>query len=233
MSDFEPLPDISAHAIFESVHRARDLACQQQIAAINEAFDQLLGQQAGKREATRAAELLRSLQGHSYHRASALARADVSKINEKERTVELTFASEFAVFNRTLNALEVLEMSARAANLNRLNSGGPLLWQHKRDDQIGVVLKAWIGADKRAHAVVKFSSSRRGLEFFRDVKDGIIRNVSFNYRILDGKVATGARGKPDTFTATSWEALEISLVSVPADPTVGVGRSERLRSESN
>lgn len=238
MSNFnEPLPDISASAIFKAVEDAqyiRELESQQQIDAINAAFDQMLRKQGIERQSTRAAELLRSLQGHSYHRAASLDRIDSSAIDQKSRSVRLTFASEYPYFRRDLNALEVLEMSKSAANLGRLNAGGALLNEHKRDDQIGVVLKAWIGTDKRAHAVVKFSSSKRGQEFFQDVIDGIRQNISFHYRIFNGKVrASSERGKPDTFIATSWEATEISLVSVPADPTVGVGRSERLRSESN
>jgi HK97 family phage major capsid protein len=53
------------------------------------------------------------------------------------------------------------------------------------------------------------------------VNDGIIRNVSFGYQILEMKEAPKG-----TFTATRWVPYEISLVSIPADPTVGVGRSD-------
>ena len=216
----------------------------QKIKEINQAFDQLarvndinvayneIMQRHTTTEQTtptsRSLDLLRSFQAQEQHRSAALTVTDQA-IDKASRTVKLTFASEYPVFRRDLNAYEVLQMSPSASNLNRLNSGGPLLWNHNRDDQIGGIVKSWIGADKRAHAAVKFSRSPRGEEFFQDVIDGILRNVSFNYRILTGKAVAGGKGKPDTFTATSWEALEISLVSVPADPTVGVGRSGAKR----
>jgi HK97 family phage major capsid protein len=179
-------------------------------------------------EASRTAEILDGLRAEKLKRGLTLITGDVSKINEAERTVELSFASEYAVFRRDLNANEVLEMSEQAADLARMNAGGSLLFNHNLDDQIGGVVRAWVDpAQKRAYALVKFSQSQRGSEFFQDVIDGIRKNVSFFYRIHDGKVTLAKRGsnEPDTFTATRWEAMEISLVSVPADPTVGVGRS--------
>jgi len=58
------------------------------------------------------------------------------------------------------------------------------------------------------------------------VIDGIRRNVSVGYAIHDADLETkGEKGDLDTFRVRDWEPFEISLVSVPADSTVGVGRS--------
>jgi len=232
MNDFnnEMTPDLRAASIFRAVQKSR----QARIDEINAAFDDELRKADA---AARTHDLIRAYRSEpAQHRALSFTRSDLTNLDTKARTVELSFASEYPVLKRNLNVLEVLQMTSVAANLKRLNGAGALLWCHRKDDQIGVVLKAWIdAANKRARAVVKFSSSVRGQEFFQDVQDGIIRSVSFGYAIINGKITAGTRGsnKPDIFTATSWEATEISLVSVPADPTIGVGRSERLRSESN
>jgi HK97 family phage major capsid protein len=149
-------------------------------------------------------------------------------IDEKQRTVQLTFGSEFAAKQKYPFGIvvETLEMSERAANLDRLNAGGALLLEHDRKQQIGVVERAWIGSDKRAHAVVRFSQVGLGADIFTDVIDGIRKNVSFHYNVLDGDVTQGKRsGDLDRVNVTLWEATEISFVSVPADPTIGVGRS--------
>lgn len=52
------------------------------------------------------------------------------------------------------------------------------------------------------------------------VRDGILTNVSFMYQIYDYREES-----KDHFRATDWEPFEVSLVTVPADPTVGVGRA--------
>lgn len=152
------------------------------------------------------------------YRSSTL---DRSLIDEEKRTVTLAFSSEKPV-DRGF-ALEVLEHTTAALDLSRLNSGGALLSEHDTDRQIGVVEKAYIDADKVARAVVRFSRSPLGEQEFQDVKDGIRRLVSVGYRIHDW--AEERNGPQLTQRVTRWEPLEISLVSVPADSSVGVGRN--------
>lgn len=119
---------------------------------------------------------------------------------------------------------EVLSHKDGAADLARLNDAAPLLWNHNRDEQIGVVEKAWLGADKRGYATVRFGTSARAEEVLNDIKAGIIRNVSFGYRILE--MVESKRDGKSTFTATRWMPLEVSCVSIPADNSVGIGRSD-------
>jgi HK97 family phage major capsid protein/HK97 family phage prohead protease len=156
----------------------------------------------------------------------SLRAPDAPALDEEARTLALTFSSELPV-DRWFGQ-EVLSHAPGAADLSRLNDGGPLLFNHNMDDVIGVVESATIGADGRGHAVVRFARTARGDEMMGMVQDGILRNVSFMYRV--GVYATetddpGAYADDDIYTATSWEAYEISLVTVPADPTVGVGRA--------
>lgn len=145
-------------------------------------------------------------------------RAD--RIDDERRTVELTFSSE-EPYERWWGT-EVLDHSAGSIRLDRLNAGGALLMDHNTRDQIGVVERAWIEG-RKGRAIVRFGRSSRAEEIFQDVKDGIRKLVSVGYRIHDLVLERETDGQ-GTYRATDWEPYEISLVAVPADPTVGVGR---------
>jgi hypothetical protein len=155
----------------------------------------------------------RSLEG-KYQRAELTTFDEV-----QDRTYEFPFSSEFPVARYFGN--EILSHEADAANLNRLNDGAPLLFNHNPDKVIGVVERAYIdGKRRRGYARVRFSRNAFAQEILSDVKDGVLRNVSFGYSIDKME----ERGSGD-FVATAWSPYEISVVSVPADPGVGIGRS--------
>ena len=150
------------------------------------------------------------------------AASDVSmELGAEERTLEFSFSSETPV-ERWFGD-EVLSHTSGAADLSRLNDGAPLLWNHNPDVMIGVVESARIGKDKRGYAKVRMGTSQKAEEILADVRAGIIRNVSFGYRINE-MVERVSDGK-STYTATRWTPLEVSLVSVPADNSIGLGRS--------
>ncbi len=158
--------------------------------------------------------------GTTLQRAFAVER---SAINEEARTVELAFASETA-YERWWG-VEILDCTATAMRMSRLTSGGPLLCDHDTRDQIGVIESVQIGADRVARAVVRFGKSARAEEVFRDVVDGIRRNVSVGYQIHKAVLVETNDADKDTYRVSDWEPYEVSLVSVPADASVGVGRS--------
>lgn len=149
-------------------------------------------------------------------------------INVEARTVELAFSSE-APYERWWG-VEILDHNASSIDLTRLNSHANLLCDHDTRDVIGVVESVSIGLDKVGRAVVRFGRSARAEEVFQDVVDGIRKNVSVGYMINEA-VLESVSGDPgeddaeDTYRITSWTPFEISLVSVPADFKVGVGRS--------
>jgi phage head maturation protease len=85
---------------------------------------------------------------------------------------------------------------------------------------IGVVERAWVdGEKKRGYAKVRFSRNKFAQEVLQDVRDGILRGVSFGYSI------DKMEEREDGLVATNWSPYEVSLAVIPADPTVGVGRS--------
>ena len=139
---------------------------------------------------------------------------------DEDRILEFPFASEAPV--ERYYGMEVLNMDAKSMDLTRLNDGAPLLYQHDADRIVGVVQKAYI-KNKRAYARVKLANNELGREMQELIKDGIIRNVSFGYKInaMDADESTS----PVTYRATDFQPFEISLVTVPADQSVGIGRS--------
>ena len=147
---------------------------------------------------------------------------DRAAVNEQARTVELSFSSEAAV--ERYFGIEILDHGAGSIRLGRMQNGGALLVDHDRRDQVGVVESVTIGADRRGRAVVRFGRSARANEIFQDVVDGIRRLVSVGYRVH--RTETTTSGGVETVRVVDWEPYEISLVSIPADDSVGVGRNE-------
>lgn len=159
----------------------------------------------------------------SMHRDMEVDSFDVDK-----RTVSLAFSSELPV--ERWFGFEVLDHSPSSIRLDRLRDGAPLLLNHDWDDQIGVIESVTIGDDRRGRAIVRFSRNKDADEIFQDVMDGIRRHVSVGYRILAAKLEE-IEGWDDTYRIIDWEPYEISIVSVPADPSVGVGRSLEIPQE--
>lgn len=165
--------------------------------------------------------------GSQLQRSFAVERA---AINEEARTVELAFSSE-QPYDRWWGR-EILDHSPQSIRLGRLTAGGPLLMDHDARDHVGVIESVQIGADRVGRAVVRFGKSARADEIWQDVKDGIRRNVSVGYMIHNATLIEKSEDL-DTYQVTDWEPFEISMVAVPADASVGVGRSADTQAEQN
>ena len=146
--------------------------------------------------------------------------------NVKSRTFEFPFSSEYPVKRYFGN--EVLSHDEGAADLSRLNDGGAVLFNHDMNKPIGVVESAKIDPEtKRGFAKIRFSRNKFASEVLEDVKDGILRGISFGYQIND------MEEMEDGMRASSWSVHELSVVTVPADPTIGFGRSLITPSQGN
>lgn len=159
----------------------------------------------------------------TLYRAFAIDRAAA---DDKARTVELSFSSE-EPYERWFG-VEILDHGQDSVRLDRLMATGALLVDHNTKDHIGVLEKIWIGDDRRGRAIARFGKSARAEEIYQDVLDGIRKSASVGY-IVHRAVMVEQDGDLETYRITDWEPFEVSLVSVPADATVGVGRglSER------
>ena len=152
--------------------------------------------------------------------------AEVTRMDDSETEnpiIELSFSSETAV-ERSFG-FEILDHNPKSVKLDRLNNKAPFLLDHDPAQQIGVVERAEVSADKKGRAVVKFSRSEKAMEIWQDIKDGIRSLVSVGYRINEMKLEKKTNDG-DVFRITNWEPMEISLVSIPADTAVGIGRAE-------
>ncbi len=147
---------------------------------------------------------------------------NVSDWDAEARTVNLSFSSE-EEYERWFG-VEILSHDVGAVRMERLQSGAPALWNHNRDDMRGVVESASIDSDRKGRAVLRFSKSPAGEQLFQDIIDGIVTKVSVGY-LVHGLKLLEERENVDVYLVNDWEPFEISMVSIPADNTVGVGRS--------
>jgi HK97 family phage major capsid protein len=173
---------------------------------------------------TKKAEQLNKLQQHIRDKNGLEPQyrgAELLSVDEENRTATFSFSSEFEVDRWW--GVEILDHSPESVRMERINNGGAFLMDHDRWDQRGVVVSAEI-VDKRGQCTVKFSQSQRGEELWLDVKDKIRTQVSVGYHI-HAAVLERQEGDKEYYRVTDWEPTEISSVSIAADPTVGLGRS--------
>lgn len=164
---------------------------------------------------------------NSFHRDMT-----VSAIRAEEgegRKVTLSFSSE-EPYDRAL-FIEILDHSEGAVDLSRLNSIGCVLYNHNRDKVIGKITRAWV-ENGRGQAEVEFDDDAESDTIYKKVKSGSLKGVSVGYMVSMGEcevVTAGKKSEDGRFNGPchvmrKWQPYEISIVSIPADSTVGVGR---------
>jgi HK97 family phage major capsid protein len=148
--------------------------------------------------------------------------------NLDDRRVSMSISSEMPV-GRSYGD-EVLDHNPESIDLSFLNSGrAPLLMDHDPERQIGVIESVSLdGSARKLRATVRFGKSALASEVYGDVADLIRGNVSIGYSIA--KMVKENDGR--TYRATNWRPVEVSIVSIPADVSVGVGRSAEIEATS-
>jgi len=119
---------------------------------------------------------------------------------------------------------EVLIHQKSAIDMSYLKRGAAVLVDHG-GDQVGVMESAWLDGDNVLRGYMRFSRNARGQEVRRDVEDGIRRFISVGYQWNEARVAEQGEAEGETWHVTRWTPMEVSIVSVPADVSVGFGRS--------
>ena len=193
-----------------------------------------------KNKTTRARERC-DMQGKAWTRETAPERelrrefgnAQITAVgsgNEdgESREVELSFSSE-EPYERWFGT-EILDHSEGCVNLKRLQEIGCVLFNHDRDYVLGKVIEAWV-ENRRGKAKIRFDEDAEAEKIFRKVMSGTLKGVSVGYtidnweKVEQGKKSIDGRFEGECYIATRWMPTEISIVSVPADESVGVGRS--------
>ncbi len=152
-------------------------------------------------------------------------------LNDQDRTVELVFTTSkpvrmYGFTDRGLEEFyESLSMKEGHVNLERMKKGAPLLDSHDQlgglSKQLGVVEDVWVEGEE-LHGRVRFSKREEVEPFYQDVKDGIFKNASIGYRVYKYQDVSGEDDRMRTLEAISWEGMEISLVTVPADSSAQI-----------
>lgn len=142
------------------------------------------------------------------------------------KSVRVAISSEYPVF-RDWSAgpgYEVLEHTNQAIDLSMIRNAGPFCVEHNVLNQVGVMSNVTLDPDNVLRGDVRFSRSPEGQNALNDIVDGIRPHISVGYAIKKLKIERTNDGNT-TYRVTSWMPYEVSTVSIPADPTVGVGRS--------
>lgn len=144
---------------------------------------------------------------------------DCSRANDDSRTVPASMSSETPV--RRWFGNEILSHDEKAINLDRAVGGKlPLLWGHDTDQMLGAAEDIRI-ENGRLTGVLRFSEHAVRQDVWGLIREGMPLGISIGYRVDEWKESANS----DDVTVTRWTLHEVSVVTVPADHTVGIGRS--------
>lgn len=157
-----------------------------------------------------------------------------NSFDEKTNTVEVIFTTgarglRGGFFSEPY--YEELDITPGSVRLERFNSGNaPVLNSHNQYDLnsvIGVVESAEI-RDGKGFAKVRFSDREDVKPIVQDVKNGILSNISFGYRVYKYEQIKEEGVDYDILRAIDFEPMELSFVAVPFDAGASVRSNEDL-----
>lgn len=143
--------------------------------------------------------------------------------NEKDRTIQVEYTTGARVFRPQYfdeDYYEELSTEKGAVRLGRMKSGAaPVLNSHRSWD-LNDVLGTVIDADE-THATLRLSDRPELEGFWKDIVNGIIRNISVGYRVYKYEDVTPDDDKIRVLRAIDWEPIEVSFVPIGADGGAG------------
>lgn len=152
----------------------------------------------------------------------------IRALNAEDRRYQLSFSSE-TPYKRWFGP-EILDHGPDAVNLKQLSDIGVVLYNHNTSRVLGRVENPRI-ENGRGVCEVVFDADPETDVIRAKIDSGTIKATSVGYRVENWEfVEKGEKSLDGRFTgpceiAKRWTPVEVSIVAVPADPTVGVGRS--------
>lgn len=156
------------------------------------------------------------------HRRAMTIELRAEHIDEDERTVHVAFSSETPI--RQWFGMEVLGHNADEIDLSRFLNGAAVLVNHDTDKHHGIIESAVVEGTV-GRAVIRFGKTDQASNTFRNIVDGIWPHISVGFFIHEMQLVTTNDDGLDEYRVTRWEPFELSSVAIPADVSVGVGRT--------
>jgi len=151
---------------------------------------------------------------------------------ERTFTLELSQDGEKRVYSASLSSelpversfgTEILRHDEDSVDMSRASRGLPLLFNHDINESLGKVRNVRIEGGKLRGELV-WGKRAKAQEVREEVDADLMGDISIRYSIDEYEIDEDKRGH-DTVTVTRWTPMEASVVTVPADHTVGIGRS--------
>ena len=142
--------------------------------------------------------------------------------DDKEKTrFNVAFVSEEPVLREF--GYEIIDQDRMDTSF--LESGrAPVLFMHDAERVLGVVESVKRDGDLKSRAVIRLGTSTQlQRETLEQIRNGILSNISIGYSIKSME-EQDEKIEGRSVYRVSTRIMEISLVSVPADPTVGLNR---------
>jgi phage head maturation protease len=149
-----------------------------------------------------------------------------ASFDAEARTIDLVWSTgadvERSDWSTGSRFIERMSMKPSDGKLARLNAGAPLLDSHDSYSSrsiIGAVVPGTAAIrNGLGVATVRLSSASDVADAVTKIGEGILRNVSFGYRLIGEPTVTAAKkGAPEVREWAEWEAHELSMVPIPAD----------------
>lgn len=176
-------------------------------------------------------QIIKKATNETHKRSFVIERAKA--VADADRTIELSFASDTPCEHFSYKLWDFIDVKLsideQSIRTERLKNGMAVLMGHDAFDwraHVGVVRSFSIDQkDGKIRATVEFSDSADGDQIYREVLKGIRPNVSVGFSIHKLVLEEENEDGNDLYRAADWEPFEFSIVSIPADITVGLGRS--------
>lgn len=122
---------------------------------------------------------------------------------------------------------EVLDHSPQGVNVSRIQNGTALLFNHDRDMQLGTINAPSL-ENGRCYVMAKMSDASDVAGYIQRVREGILKDTSIGYQLTDEGECIGAKDGIPIYKF-KFAINEASLVTIPADMSVGMGRQRSTK----